>query len=81
MNCDQSEEVSSKIQKSLDNLDFTAAKIKCTKNVKRLASFQLPIKVFDEEVCVDPMTLFSWLLAYLVTFLVTRLECFPSDNF
>ena len=66
VNCDKAEEVGNKIQHTLDDVEFTAAKIKRSDKVKTLAYLQTSIKIADEEICIDPTTLFSRLIALVM---------------
>ena len=66
VNCDEVEEVGAKIQQSLDDVRFTAAKIKRSDKVKTLASLQSSVKIAEEEVAIDPMTLFTRLIALVM---------------
>ena len=85
VNCDKAEEVGNKIQHILHDVEFTAAKIKRSDKVKTLAYLQTSIKIADEEIFIDPMTLFSRLIAlvmrenYVMSYFTYELSPYPTS--
>ena len=53
-NCDQAEEVGEKIQKSLDGVAVTSAKIKKSDHVKTLQYLQTGIQVNKNNIHIEP---------------------------
>ena len=66
VNCDKAEEVGAMIQENLDNMEYQKVKIKRSDTVKTMASLQSAVKIADEEVAIDPMTLFSRLVVLIM---------------
>ena len=60
--CDEAEQIGSNIQQSLDNVEIKISKIKRSEKVQTMATLQNAVKIEDEEVPIDPMTLFSCLV-------------------
>ena len=66
MNCDEAEEIGAKIQQSLDDVEFKISKTKRSEKVKTMSSLQNAVKVRDEEVPIDHMTLFTRLVVLVI---------------
>lgn len=87
LNCDQVGEIGTKIQQSLDDVAFTAAKIKRNEKVKTLASLQSSVQIVEEEVAIDPTTLFTRLIALVMrendvaSYFEYELSSYPTSLF
>ena len=66
VNCDEVEEIGTRIQETLDDTNYTEAKIKRNDGVKNLAALQSSVKIADDQVTIDPMTLFNRLVALVM---------------
>jgi len=66
INCDEVEEIGEKIQKTLDGANYTEAKIKRNDGIRNLAALQSSVKIADDQVAIDPMTLFNRLIALVM---------------
>ena len=66
INCDEVEEIGTRIQKTLDDLNYMEAKIKRNDGVKNLAALQSSVKFADDQVTIDPMTLLNRLIALVM---------------
>ena len=64
--CDEAEQIGSNIQQSLDNVEIKISKIKRSEKVQTMATLQNAVKIEDEEVPIDPMTLFSCLVVFVM---------------
>ena len=58
VNCDQAKEVGEKIQKSLDGVAVTSAKMKKSDHVKTLQSLKTGIKVDKNNIHIEPPVLY-----------------------
>ncbi|XP_065911780.1 uncharacterized protein [Dysidea avara] len=63
VNCDQTEQVGAKIHKKLDNMSIIDASIKRSDQVRSLDHLQPGIQVDKKKVTINPMLLFSRLIA------------------
>jgi hypothetical protein len=66
INCDEVEEIGKRIQETLNDTNYTDAKIKRNDGVKNLAALQSSVKIGDDQVTIDPMTLFNRLIALVM---------------
>ena len=66
MKCDEAEQIGANIQQSLDNVEIKINKIKRSEKVQTMATLQNAVKIEDEEVPIDPMTLFSCLVVFVM---------------
>ena len=66
INCDNAEEIGVKIQQSLDNVNYQMSKIKHSEKVKTMSSLLSAVKIDNEDVTIDPMTLFSRLIVMVM---------------
>ena len=58
INCDNAEEIGANIQQSPDDVNYQMSKIKLSEKVKTMSSLLSAIKIDNEDVTIDPMTLF-----------------------
>ena len=63
VNCDMAEEVGLTIHRKLDNVVFTEAKISRADHIKPLAFLFSNVKLGKKVIYIDPLTLFSRLIA------------------
>ena len=66
VNCDNAEEIGANIQQSLDDVNYQMSKIKHSEKVKTMSSLLSAVKIDNEDVAIDPMTLFSRLIVMVM---------------
>ena len=65
INCDEAEEIGQAIQDQFDDISITKAAIKKKDQIKTLESLKMGVEIDKEKIHVDPMLLFSRLLALI----------------
>ena len=66
VNCDAAEQIGA------DDMEFKISRIKRSEKVKTMTSLPNAVKIGDEKVLIDPMTLFSRLVVLVIKEKVTR---------